>query len=287
MGIITGYSRRTASILPSGGGGASVNIFNSDGTATDNLRRYYTKTNSSASSLQIRNADDKSIMNLYGSLVAEFGVIGSAVDFTSVMNNFRVYEPTGKNIFSATSTGVFTLGSTTQYTELSMYMNPASPDKFKIYRGSSDFLTLNANGYLVYLAGPSSKYISLNGGDARINVSGVNAGYYGFDNLGNQLIQADIQGGTAFFNLKNPSANKVQFYAGVGGFFADALTFGSTSYASASCQIDVQSTSKGLGLPSMTTAQKTAIGSPRTGLMVYDNTLNLVSYYNGITWVNI
>ena len=55
--------------------------------------------------------------------------------------------------------------------------------------------------------------------------------------------------------------------------------------ATASSVLDVQSTTKGFLPPRMTTTQKNAIASPATGLMVYDTTLNVISYYNGTMWI--
>jgi hypothetical protein len=54
---------------------------------------------------------------------------------------------------------------------------------------------------------------------------------------------------------------------------------------SAAMQID--STVQGFLPPRMTTTQKNAIATPTAGLIVYDDTLNQLSYYNGTTWVNI
>ena len=50
--------------------------------------------------------------------------------------------------------------------------------------------------------------------------------------------------------------------------------------------LDLSSTSKGLLIPRMTAAQRTAIAGPATGLLVYqtDGTVGL-HYYNGNTWV--
>lgn len=58
------------------------------------------------------------------------------------------------------------------------------------------------------------------------------------------------------------------------------------SFTSASAQLEIKSTSRGFLPPRMTTAQKNAIASPAAGLMVYDTTLNQMSYYNGTAWVN-
>ena len=48
--------------------------------------------------------------------------------------------------------------------------------------------------------------------------------------------------------------------------------------------LDLQSTTKAFKLPVMTTAQKNAIPSPQTGMMVWDSTENGVSTYNGGSW---
>ena len=53
----------------------------------------------------------------------------------------------------------------------------------------------------------------------------------------------------------------------------------------ASALLDLTSTAKGLLPPRMTTAQMNAIGSPATGLMVYDTTTNQWMGYNGTSWV--
>ncbi|NVO03102.1 MAG: hypothetical protein HXX09_10435 [Bacteroidetes bacterium] len=51
-----------------------------------------------------------------------------------------------------------------------------------------------------------------------------------------------------------------------------------------SSMLDVSSTDKGLLIPRMTTAQRTAIASPAKGLLVFDNDLSEFWYYNGAFW---
>ena len=63
-----------------------------------------------------------------------------------------------------------------------------------------------------------------------------------------------------------------------------SLGIGATS-VNASAILQADSTTKGFLPPRMTTTQKLAITSPATGLQVYDTTLNLMSFYNGSTWV--
>jgi hypothetical protein len=62
------------------------------------------------------------------------------------------------------------------------------------------------------------------------------------------------------------------------------ISIGTTTEVS-SAQFQIESTTKGFLPPRMTTTQKNAIASPATGLMVYDTTLNVITYYNGTTWI--
>jgi hypothetical protein len=55
----------------------------------------------------------------------------------------------------------------------------------------------------------------------------------------------------------------------------------------ASAQLQVDSTIRGFLPPRMTTAQKNLIGTPATGLVVYDTTLNKLAVYTGATWETI
>jgi len=60
-----------------------------------------------------------------------------------------------------------------------------------------------------------------------------------------------------------------------------------TSSPNASAQLDITSTTKGLLLPRMTSAQRTAIASPAAGLMVYETTTSSIYIYNGSAWVQL
>ena len=64
--------------------------------------------------------------------------------------------------------------------------------------------------------------------------------------------------------------------------FAIAQSVGiGTNTPNSSAQLEVTSISKGLLIPRMTTLQRTAIGSPANGLMVYDTNLSAFYFYNG------
>ena len=73
------------------------------------------------------------------------------------------------------------------------------------------------------------------------------------------------------------------------------LTVMSTTYAqvgigietpSSSAMLEVSSTTKGMLFPRMTTAQRTAIGTPVDGLQVYDTDLKSLYFYDGTRWIN-
>jgi hypothetical protein len=53
-----------------------------------------------------------------------------------------------------------------------------------------------------------------------------------------------------------------------------------------SAKLDITSTTQGFLPPRMTTAQKNAIASPATGLVVYDTDLQSLANYNGASWIN-
>jgi hypothetical protein len=66
---------------------------------------------------------------------------------------------------------------------------------------------------------------------------------------------------------------------------AGAVGIGTT--ANASALLDVQSTTKGVRMPNMTTTQKNAISSPAAGLMVFDTTLAKLCVYSGTAWQTV
>ncbi len=65
------------------------------------------------------------------------------------------------------------------------------------------------------------------------------------------------------------------------------LAVGTTSDPAASAVLDIVSTTKGFGLPQMTSAQKEAISAPRDGLEVWDTDLDGKCVYDGVKWVRL
>jgi len=60
-----------------------------------------------------------------------------------------------------------------------------------------------------------------------------------------------------------------------------------TNSPNPAAKLEVQSNNSGVLIPRLTTLQKVAIPAPPTGLMVFDNTLNRFSFYDGAKWTDI
>lgn len=62
---------------------------------------------------------------------------------------------------------------------------------------------------------------------------------------------------------------------------------GDTTVADASSLLELKGTTKGFLTSRMTSAQKAAIGTPATGLVVYDTTLNKLAVWTGAAWETV
>lgn len=83
-------------------------------------------------------------------------------------------------------------------------------------------------------------------------------------------------GGIATSNLQTVTDN--------GATTTNSITIGDSISPDASAVLDLKSTTLGLLIPRMTTAQRNAISTPATGLIVYDTTLNQIFFYNATSW---
>lgn len=117
--------------------------------------------------------------------------------------------------------------------------------------------------------GSGSSVTSQYGFFANSNMTGAtnNYGYFG-----------NIASATGAYNLyMSGTANN---------YMAGSLGIGTTS-PNTSALLDVQSTTKGVRFPNMTTTQKNAISSPAAGLVVFDTTLAKLCVYSGSAWQTI
>lgn len=126
--------------------------------------------------------------------------------------------------------------------------------------------------------------------DVTNTASGANTRFLNFYTSGVSQFSIDRIGN--FYILNNGSINHSSgsFTFNHGGtqyFRGNSLgVLIGTGFVPTSAMLSVTSTTQGFLPPRMTTAQKNAIASPAAGLMVYDTTLNQMSYYNGTAWVN-
>jgi len=92
---------------------------------------------------------------------------------------------------------------------------------------------------------------------------------------GTIAITAYVDNLSVGYNVTPPSS---------GAIISGSVAIGSSS-ATASAILALTSTTQGFLPCAMTTNQKNAIVSPASGLVVYDNTLNDLQFYNGSAWV--
>lgn len=79
-----------------------------------------------------------------------------------------------------------------------------------------------------------------------------------------------------FFTIASGTASFAQNNVGIG-----------TASPNASAILDLSSTTKGLLIPRMTTAQRSAVSSPATGLLVFDTDTKTLWAYDGAAWKNL
>jgi hypothetical protein len=117
-------------------------------------------------------------------------------------------------------------------------------------------------------------------GQARINIkehtAGGNRAYITWGNNENILRIATTGGANPiYFGIADAPKLVIQSSGNVG---IGTLTPVSTA------ALDISSTTQGFLMPRMTTTQRDAIGTPATGLSIYNTTTNSVNYYNGTAW---
>jgi len=130
--------------------------------------------------------------------------------------------------------------------------------------------TANGNGLLIIGGGSSS------GGNAS-NKHVISTSCYG-SGTGQPLVLRTATTGQGF-----DSVNDHLTIFPTGNVVIQNVALSATDIASS--KLTIESTTQGFLPPRMTTTQKNAIASPATGLMVYDTTLNVITYYNGTTWI--
>lgn len=145
--------------------------------------------------------------------------------------------------------------------------------------GANPLFELNKDGILcLYRSTISSQKLVINPNNSTIGLSIKGGG-----NSKPFIISSDAND-LYLSNNFSTSINQTQFALKADGTILIASD--ASAAKSSSAILELQSTTKGIVPPKMTTAQKNAISSPTNGLLVYDITLNQMSYWNGTTWIN-
>jgi phosphotransferase system HPr-like phosphotransfer protein len=100
--------------------------------------------------------------------------------------------------------------------------------------------------------------------------------------------QSAVSGGDLTINSAGPvklAGNTATITTGGGDrMFVSAVGQIGVNTLTPSAIFDITSTTSGLLIPRMTTAQRDAISSPANGLQVYNTTTSQLNYYNGTAW---
>jgi len=147
-------------------------------------------------------------------------------------------------------------------------LSQAEVDNNFIYLKGNIIYTATTNGSIVSLS-------KLNGDSISFNLNGSSGG------------TGDINGTLNYVVKFTPDGDS----GGDSNIFDNGTSVGiNTNLPDASASLDIESTTQGLLIPRMTTAERLAIGSPAPSLIVYDTDLNDFMQYDNSTaiaeWVS-
>jgi hypothetical protein len=117
---------------------------------------------------------------------------------------------------------------------------------------------------------------------AKMGEMNCSLGYFTLFRYCSLLVSSPILGGNKIAQMKR---TLFLLLAALTTHFMHSQSVGiGTTTPNARAALDINSTTKGLLIPSMTTSQRLAIASPPNGLMVYDTERNSFYHYTGSTW---
>ena len=240
---------------------SSTNLGTADLTSTANARQYILNGTASTNYLEVTNGTNR-IIRFRGDKQVLFGddtnylkIDTYANSSFAILQYLKAGSTIAYNCYDSSNAEIFRFSQSGQISAI----RPAGISSYMNYNSFVNFWASGTNS--------SIGFVQTNGSADTI--------YVGND------------GGHGYVDIKNSTAVTKTWLAGNGtSYFLNTLSVGASS-ANASAALDITSTTKGLGLPAMTTAQKNAISSPKAGLLVFDDDLNQISYYTGTAWVNL
>jgi len=213
--------------------------------------------------------------NKTGSNNAAFGYAALASDTTGSSNSAFGTQALFKTV-GAQNTGI---GNAAAYYSTSGNNNTSVGHyaSFNLSTGENNTTLGTFAGQYLY-ASSNNVYLGYGAGDQYLHNAGdknLLVGYRAFPAVytgSNQLNLGNVLWGSGC--------------SGTGQTAAGSLSVGVTA-PDASALLDLTSTTKGLLLPRMTTAQINAIATPAAGLTIYNTTLALICFYNGTAWQKV
>jgi hypothetical protein len=250
----------------------------------------------------------------FSTSVAIFAYTGTSNYALRIKGNQLITSNSSYTTYNTTpSIRLFGISSSTNQHALSVWSNGT------LAVGINASAASNVNGYVIYadngFNAPSyfsnidSRGLKLNDGTAtmlfqRTNTSGqISIGISTYTStLGNANAAASPATNIKQYDtyilgsnyVPTSTINDIALYVNQPAGGLGIRIFGNTGNVGVGTNTDVTSslltmasTTKGFLPPRMTTAQKNAIGTPATGLVVYDTTLNKLAVYTGAAWETV
>jgi hypothetical protein len=250
IGQVNGYGIQATSSVESSGVGAKVGARGITVVASRySATDLSTRTDNAVFGLQINAQHAITAPNtiVSSNLQAVAGTVGN--------NSGRValHVGTGSVLQVGTTSGAPTTVSTLAYSFLAQL--------YTVGRASGNTATVTT-GAAFYFNGPT------------VAATGTMTTFYGLY-LGSATVTGTLTNNWGVYSADTAATS----------YFGGTVGIGTTSPA-ATAILDVQSTTKGVRFPNMTTAQKTAI-TPAAGTVVFDTTLAKLCVYSGAAWQTI
>jgi hypothetical protein len=273
------------------------------GTYSQSSGLFYNElfTQDDAPNVNYTGAFINAAVNKGGTFLSQFALTGLEADVTmsGTGSNSRLY---GRGLYGyvkrgfstdiSTNSNNFLIGITTQVLQ-------AHETSVSIYTGTSQVTNLVAqydsgivnNSYSIYTltsvgSNSVSKAVQVNnhyGFYSLLRVGGPSANAATVSNYYGIYLDAPIVSGvgsiTNRWGIYAPDVLMTHYING-------SLLLGTATNVPSS-QLTIDSTTKGFLPPRMTTAQRDAIASPATGLVIYNTTTLAANVYNGTSWVGL
>ena len=252
-----------AGYFKAGGGGSNYAIQLVDGT--EGAGKYLTSDASGRASWAALSVSNLGSANLTSADDARTFTLKTGASASQYLefDNFG-----GGNLLKLKGNNTIDFGSPTNYVALDYYLNPATANKFTIYRDTTPFIQISASNYVQYLYGASSRALYLSADEALLycvgntggvylwNTSSVYRGSFTLDGSGATLVMKDGTNVERFYVNANGQTGTINGDFGVG-----------LTYAALSARLEV----KGSGSTSATTTALFKNSSSVASLKVKDD----------------